>query len=101
MVSTVRTREVKKPKINWKESVKSIGKSVAYDVVSDKATAGIMKKIYKKSPKNYKAFAKREYKKHPNIRRRRVIMKYRKSKRRKKRVSKLFSFIAGVIGTRL
>lgn len=52
---------------------------------SDKVTSGIMKKIYKKRPQNYKAFAKSEYKKHPNIRRRRVIMKYRRSKRRKKK----------------
>ena len=101
VVTTVKTRTVKKPKINWKNTVGKVAFSCFYDGASDKVTSGIMKKIYKKRPQNYKAFAKREYKKHPNIRRRRVIMKYRRSKRRKKRVSNVLSFIAGVIGAKM
>ena len=101
VVTTVKTRTVKKPKINWKNTVGKVAFSCFYDGASDKVTSGIMKKIYKKRPQNYKAFAKSEYKKHPNIRRRRVIMKYRRSKRRKKRVSNVLSFIAGVIGAKM
>ena len=100
VVTTVKTRTVKKPKINWKNTVGKVAFSCFYDGASDKVTSGIMKKIYKKRPQNYKAFAKREYKKHPNIRRR-GIMKYRRSKRRKKRVSNVLSFIAGVIGAKM